>query len=92
MDRSALHMAAALAHPGTSPSARVLREELLVKLADHLAELTPDYREVIIQRHLHGHSFAAIAERMQRSEGAVRMLWLRAIGQLRSRLGERDMT
>jgi RNA polymerase sigma-70 factor (ECF subfamily) len=91
LDRSALQMAAVLAHNGTSPSARVLREEMLVRLADHLAELAPDYREVILLRHLHGCSFAVIAERLQRSEGAVRMLWLRAIGQLRSRLGERGL-
>jgi hypothetical protein len=28
---------------------------------------------------------------MDRNEGAVRMLWLRAIGQLRSRLHERGL-
>jgi RNA polymerase sigma-70 factor (ECF subfamily) len=91
MDTSALGVAAALAQAGTSPSDRVQREELLVALADDLAGLPQDYREVIVLRHLQGCSFAEVAQRMDRNEGAVRMLWLRAIGQLRSRLNERGV-
>jgi RNA polymerase sigma-70 factor, ECF subfamily len=91
LDTSALSMAAILAQGGTSPSAHVQREELLVALADSLASLPPDYREVIVSRHMEGQSFAEIAEGMGRSEGAVRMLWLRAIGQLRAKMGERDV-
>jgi len=91
MDTSALGVAAALAQAGTSPSDRVQREELLVALADDLAELPQDYRQVIVLRHLQGCSFAEVAQRMDRNEGAVRMLWLRAIGQLRSRLNERGV-
>jgi RNA polymerase sigma-70 factor (ECF subfamily) len=91
MDTSALSMAAILAQGGTSPHARIQREELLVALADNLAALPRDYRDVIVSRHLQGRTFAEIAQRMDRNEGAVRMLWLRAIGQLRSRLRERGM-
>jgi len=91
MDTSALGVAAALAQAGTSPSDRVQREELLVALADDLAGLPQDYREVIVLRHLQGCSFAEVAQRMDRNEGAVRMLWLRAIGQLRSRMNERGV-
>lgn len=91
MDTSALGVAAALAQAGTSPSDRVQREELLVALADDLAGLPQDYREVIVLRHLQGCSFAEVAQRMDRNEGAARMLWLRAIGQLRSRLNERGV-
>jgi len=91
MDTSALGVVAALAQAGTSPSDRVQREELLVALADDLAGLPQDYREVIVLRHLQGCSFAEVAQRMDRNEGAVRMLWLRAIGQLRSRMNERGV-
>lgn len=91
MDTSALGVAAALAQAGTSPSDRVQREELLVALAEDLAELPQDYREVIVLRHLQGCPFAEVAQRMDRNEGAVRMLWLRAIGELRSRLNERGV-
>lgn len=91
LDTSALSMAAVLAQGGTSPHARVQREELLVVLADNLATLPQDYRDVLVSRHLQGCSFGEIAQRMGRNEGAVRMLWLRAIGQLRARMGERGM-
>lgn len=91
LDASAEGMAAILAQGGTSPSAHVQREELLVALADDLAALPPDYREVLVLRHLQRCSFAEIAERMGRSGGAVRMLWLRAIGQLRYRLTKRGV-
>lgn len=91
VDTSAMSLAGLLEQRGTSPSARIQREELLVALADHLAALPPDYREVIVLRHLQGRSFAEIALQMERNEGAVRMLWLRAIGQLRAKFGERGM-
>ena len=90
-DTSALCMAAILPQGGTSPSAHIQQEELLAAMANDLADLPPDYHEVIVLRHLQGCSFGEIARRMDRNEGAVRMLWLRAIGQLRSRLNERGV-
>jgi RNA polymerase sigma-70 factor (ECF subfamily) len=90
-DASVAGLAAMAAQADTSPSAHVQHEELLVAVADNLAGLSQDYREVIVLRHLQGHSFAEIAERMNRNEGAVRMLWLRAVGQLRMRLSERGV-
>jgi RNA polymerase sigma-70 factor (ECF subfamily) len=50
--------------------------------------LPEDYREVLILRHCEGLPFNDIGQRMERSSGAVRMLWLRAIGQLRERMNE----
>lgn len=91
LDTPAMSLAAILDQGGTSPCARLQREELLVALADHLAALPKDYREVIVLRHLQGRSFADIALQMSRNEGAVRMLWLRAIGQLRTKFSERGM-
>lgn len=75
-----------LADQGPSPSAQVMRRENAVRLADLLAEMSPNYREVIVLRNLRGLSFDEIAEQMGRSSGAVRMLWLRAIDQLRERM------
>lgn len=75
-----------LADQGPSPSAQVMRRENAVRLADLLAEMSPHYREVIVLRNLRGLSFDEIAEQMGRSSGAVRMLWLRAIDQLRERM------
>jgi len=41
---------------------------------------------VIVLRHLEGLPFKQIAERTDRTPGATRMVWLRAINQLRQRL------
>jgi len=63
-----------------------------VLLADRLAELPPDYREVLVLRHFQDLPFEEVGRRMGRSAGAVRMLWLRAIGQLREVLQSGDLT
>ena len=52
-------------------------------MADQLAQLPPDYREVIVLRNLEGLPFAQVAKRMGRTSGAVRILWLRALDHLR---------
>lgn len=79
VDRSAPDFAHTLADPGPSPSAPARQRERAVALADQLAKLRPEYRDVIVLRNLQGLSFDEIAERMDRRTGAVRMLWLRAI-------------
>ena len=59
------------------------REEAVV-LADRLAQLPDDYREVLVLRNFKGLPFEEVARRIDRSVGATRMLWLRAIEKLRS--------
>lgn len=73
---------AALAAPLSTPSAQVSRREQAVVLAQAMAQLPPDYREVISLRYLEGQSFDLIAATMGRSSGAVRMLWTRALERL----------
>jgi RNA polymerase sigma-70 factor (ECF subfamily) len=72
-----------LAASDPSPSQEVVRREQGVLLADVLARLPADYREVIILRNLEGLSHEAVAQRMGRGVGAVRMLWVRALARLR---------
>lgn len=79
MDRSALNLGAMLAGNGTSPSGPVHARERSVALANELAKLPQHYRNVIVLRNLQGLTFEEIAQRMDKSIGAVRMLWLRAI-------------
>jgi RNA polymerase sigma-70 factor, ECF subfamily len=79
MDHSAAQFAHALADHGPSPSAAARQRERAVILADQLAKLRPEYRDVIVHRNSQGLSLDEIAERMDRKAGAVRMLWLRAI-------------
>ena len=75
-----------LAAPDTSPSQRAVRREQEVKLAEVLARLPDDHREVIILRNLEGLSHEEVASRMGRGVGAVRMLWVRALARLRKEL------
>jgi RNA polymerase sigma-70 factor, ECF subfamily len=91
VERSAARLESILADRGPSPSADVHRHERSVMLANYLAELPADYRQVLVMRHCEELPFKEIAERMGRSAGAVRMLWLRAIGQVRERLSVGEM-
>ena len=53
-------------------------------LAELLARLPEHYREVLKLRNIQGLSFEEVAARLDRSPGATRMLWLRAIEKLRA--------
>ena len=86
MEHSTARLDALLPDPGSSPSMNAQRQEQELELANCLAELSADYRNVIVLRHLEGLKFEEVAQRMERSVGAVRMLWLRAIRLLRDKL------
>jgi RNA polymerase sigma-70 factor (ECF subfamily) len=75
-----------LADPGLSPSEHAAQQEQELRLADVLARLPEDYREVIVLRNLEGLSHEEAARRMGRGVGAVRMLWVRALARLRREL------
>jgi RNA polymerase sigma-70 factor (ECF subfamily) len=79
-----------LVQDSDSPSRCAVRREHELLLADALAELPADYREVIILRHIEGLPFEEVARRMERTAGAVRMLWLRALKKLREAIEKRD--
>jgi RNA polymerase sigma-70 factor (ECF subfamily) len=83
LERSVVNFAQVLADRGPSPSAPARQREQAVRLADQLAKLSADYRDVIVLRNLQGLSFDEVAERMDRKPGTVRMLWVRAIEKLR---------
>ncbi len=68
---------------GNSPSQSAQRRELSIILADALAELAADHREVVVLRTLEGRDWDEVARAMGRSPGAVRLLWARALKKLR---------
>lgn len=72
-----------LADAAGSPSASAQRRELSVVLANALAQLSDEQREVIVLRSLEERDWPEVARRMGRSAGAVRMLWVRALKRLR---------
>jgi RNA polymerase sigma-70 factor (ECF subfamily) len=75
-----------MAASGTSPSAAAQRRELGVLLADAMADLTPEHREVIVLRSLRELDWDTVAETMGRGRDAVRMLWTRALRELRPKI------
>jgi len=71
---------------GPTPSQNAVAMDRQVQLARILDRLPPDYRQVLVLRHLEGLPHEAIAERMQRNPGAIRMLWVRALAKLRQEI------
>ena len=59
-------------------------------IAEVLESLPEDYRAVILLRNLKGLSQAEVAVELNRTESAVRMLWLRALKQLRQQVMQRQ--
>lgn len=77
--------------PGEMPGAPALDEKIIwrdeVRAVEYaLAQLPPDYQEVIRLRVVLGVPTASVATYMGRSEGAVRVLLTRALRSLRERL------
>lgn len=83
LTQSATRLRDMMVAPGTSPSGQAVRHEQEVLLAEVLSRLPADYREVIVLRNLQGLDHEEVAKRMGRSSGAVRMLWVRALAQLK---------
>lgn len=69
-----------------SPSHAAVVQEQRERLSQVLEELPEDYREVILLRNIEELSHQEVAQRMGRSEPAVRMLWLRALEALSAKM------
>jgi RNA polymerase sigma-70 factor (ECF subfamily) len=91
LEQSTVRLETLLAVQTDSPSGCVARREDELLLADTLAQLPDDYRDVIVLRHIEGLPFEQVAARMERSAGAVRMLWLRALKKMRESIEQRDL-
>ncbi len=68
----------------TSPSERASRTEELARMRDAIGQLRPDDQEVIRLRCFEELAHAEVAERMGRTETAVRILYCRALKNLRN--------
>ena len=87
LDQSSQAMDGGFVAATSTPSQHVSKREQAVLLAEALDKLPPDYREVIILRHLEAMPFADVATRMGRSEDSVQKLWVRALTSLRKSMG-----
>jgi RNA polymerase sigma-70 factor (ECF subfamily) len=88
LDQSSQELAASLYAPDSNPSSHLSREEQSIALANALERLSQEHREVIILRLFENLSFNDIAQQFDRSSGAVRMLFARAIDRLRQVMQE----
>jgi RNA polymerase sigma-70 factor (ECF subfamily) len=87
LDQSSAMLDRGLVANHSTPSQHASKREQSVLLAEALARLPEDYREVIILRHLEGLPFAEVAQAMDRSADSVQKLWVRALASLRQTLG-----
>jgi len=65
-----------------TPSQEFFRLDRELRIATALAQLPPDYQEVVVLRNLERLPFNDVADRMGRSRPAVQMLWMRAVRKL----------
>lgn len=72
----------------TSPSARVVKSEQLMRLAWALGELPEDQRNAVELHHLHGCPISELAELLERSKPSVAGLLRRGLERLRELLHE----
>jgi len=86
--RSAQRLEQLITPDQATPSVLAAKREQQLRLAEALERLPADYREVIVLRNLEDLPHEEVARRMERTPGAVRMLWLRALAALREQLGE----
>ena len=86
LDDSLSCLANVLPAKATSPSKASERRELGVILANGLASLSADQREVIVLRSLEQLPWQNVARQMNRSADAARMLWTRALRELRPKI------
>jgi RNA polymerase sigma-70 factor (subfamily 1) len=87
-DQSSLDLAALIPDRNSSPSHRASRRERAVFLADAIAQVRGDQREVLIMHGLQGRSIADVAQSMGRTEASTWKLWARGLQALRQIAGE----
>jgi RNA polymerase sigma-70 factor, ECF subfamily len=87
-DESAVDLVDRIAGSGTSPSRRLIREELRTSVRLGLDAMAAPDREVLVLRYLEQLSFDEVSAVLGVGVGAVKMRHLRALARLRDLLGE----
>jgi RNA polymerase sigma-70 factor (ECF subfamily) len=87
-DESVLELAERLLAHGSSPSSRLRREEVRVRVLTALGRLSASDREVLVLRHLEQLTPREIAGVLGVSEGVVYTRHLRALERIRGLLGD----
>jgi RNA polymerase sigma-70 factor (ECF subfamily) len=90
LDQSSHLLDGGLISDGSSPAQLASGREQSVLLADAIARLPEDYRDVIVLRHLEGLTFPEVATRMEKTQDSVEKLWVRGLTRLRKLFGKKD--
>jgi len=85
-DKSALELGRQFVARDTSPSNRLMRQELREEIMKAVAALPPRDREVLLMRHIERLGMAEIADALGMAEAAVRARHYRALTRLRIKL------
>lgn len=88
-DRSSAEMARIVVDPADSPSQQAVNKEEVMAIADALARIKADQREVLIMHGLEGAPIQEVAKRMGRGEAATWKLWARGLQALRKQFREK---
>jgi RNA polymerase sigma-70 factor (ECF subfamily) len=89
-DHSSIELAAQFLDREATPASAALRQELARRLAQAVAALDDDDRDIILMRHYEQLSNQEVAAMLQLSEAAASMRYLRAVRKLKGLLGESD--
>jgi RNA polymerase sigma-70 factor (ECF subfamily) len=87
-EESAVQLAQRLIAVGTSPSRRLIRDELRQRIRAALESAPPRDRQILVMRHLEEMSAGEIAASLGITERAAKARHTRALERLRSLLGE----
>src|SRR5262249_367881 len=90
IDQSSQALDGGLVAVQSSPSQHAIRQERAVLLANALAQLPADWRDVLILRHLEGLTFPQVAQRVGRNGDSLKKLWPRALAKLKLSLEGKD--
>jgi RNA polymerase sigma-70 factor (subfamily 1) len=88
LDESAGRIADILIDTGTTPSGQAVRNELRRKVQEAVRELKAEHREILIMRYNEGLKLSEIAAILGIGESAARMRHLRAIEEMKGKIGE----
>lgn len=86
LDQSSHALDRGLVADQSSPSQQAVRREQSVLLAEALARLPDEWRDLLILRHLEGLTFPEVAQRLGRTLDSVKKQWPRALAKLRRAL------
>jgi RNA polymerase sigma-70 factor (ECF subfamily) len=82
-DRSSVGIANLIPDRCATPSQNAIQRERSVQLADALARVNPDQREVLIMHGVQARSIAEVAKVMGRSQASTWKIWARGLQALR---------